>query len=144
MAAIGGYWHPAFTSWRVNTVEFHQLGDGFLGDLAPLIPHVCMDTGRAVPLFACLENHTDLIDKQVVFGGTIRSGQRWVAPGVEPASTDAEHTAHQADCVIDSMGSVASEIPSSCDNRRKGKLFGGCIRFNSPLTKSVLDELGEV
>ena len=97
--------HPPFASRRVNTVEFHQLGDGFLGDLVAVIPHVCMDTGRAVPLFACLENRTDFIDKQVVFGGTIRSGQRCVAPGMEPATADAEHTAHQADCVIDSMGS---------------------------------------
>jgi hypothetical protein len=105
MAAIGRHRHPQFTSRRVNTVDFHQLGDGFLGDLVAFIPHVCMDTGRAVPLFACLENRTDFIDKQVVFGGTSRSGQRCVAPGMEPATADAEHTAHQADCVIDSMGS---------------------------------------
>ena len=34
------------------------------------------------------------------------------------------------------MGSVASEIPSSCDNRRKGKLFGGCIRFKTAALRS--------
>jgi hypothetical protein len=69
-----------------------------------------VDPRRAIALLAGVEDLSDLTNEAFTAGGALSPLRRCPPLGVEPAMSDAEHSAHQPDGMIGGVGGDEGEL----------------------------------